>query len=134
MTVKVLVTQLGQQIVSEAKQIENKESGDLVGYWLENPRVVNYSRGEGQDEGLTINFGPYCLVSDEAAFSVRSEHIVAILEPRADVLEAYTNLVTPPDAEAAVESDEAASEPVAETEVVADAEAPAEEAAEPATV
>ena len=134
MTVKVLVTQLGQQIVSEAKQIENKESGDLVGYWLENPRVVNYSRGEGEGEGLTINFGPYCLVSDEAAFSVRSEHIVAILEPRADVLEAYTNLVTPPDAEAAVEGDEAASEPVAETEVVADAEAPAEEAAEPATV
>ena len=134
MTVKVLVTQLGQQIVSEAKQIENKESGDLVGYWLENPRVVNYSRGEGEDEGLTINFGPYCLVSDESAFSIRSEHIVAILEPRADVLEAYTNLVTPPDAEAAVESDEAASEPVAETEVVADAEAPAEEAAEPATV
>ena len=106
MTVKVLVTQLGQQIVSEAKQIENKESGDLVGYWLENPRVGNYSRGEGEDEGLQVNFGPYCLVSDEAAFSVRSEHIVAILEPRADVVEAYTNLVTPLDVEAAVDGED----------------------------
>ena len=133
MTVKVLVTQLGQQIVSEAKQIENKESGDLVGYWLENPRVVNYSRGEGEDQGLQVNFGPYCLVSDEAAFSVRSEHIVAILEPRADVLEAYTQLVTPPESSVAVEGDEPAAEAVAETEVVTD-DAPAVEAAEPATV
>ena len=105
MTVKVLVTQLGQQLFAETKHIENKETGDLVGYWLENPRVVNYSRAEGEDGGLTINFGPYCLVSDEASFSLRSEHVVAILEPRQDVLEAYTNLVTPPDTEAAVEGD-----------------------------
>ena len=48
MTVKVLVTALGQQIVSEAKQIENKETGDLVGYWLENPRVVGYTQNEEQ--------------------------------------------------------------------------------------
>ena len=105
MTVKVLVTALGQQIVSEAKQIENKETGDLVGYWLENPRVVNYTQG-GEDGGLQVNFGPYCLVSDEASFSIRAEHIVAILEPRADVLQAYTNLLSPPDTEATVEGTE----------------------------
>ena len=105
MTVKVLVTALGQQIVSEAKQIENKESGDLVGYWLENPRVVGYTKND-DDDGLSVNFGPYCLVSDEASFSIRSEHIVAILEPRADVVEAYTQLVTPPETSVAVEGDE----------------------------
>jgi len=105
MTVKVLVTALGQQIVSEAKQIENKESGDLVGYWLENPRQVNYSRGENEADGLQVNFAPYCLVSDEASFSMRAEHIVAILEPRADVLEAYTNLVAPADVEATVDGE-----------------------------
>ena len=133
MTVKVLVTALGQQIVSEAKQIENKESGDLVGYWLENPRLVGYTKNDDEEGGLSVNFGPYCLVSDEAAFSIRSEHVVAILEPRADVLEAYTQLVTPPETSVAVEGDEPTAEAVAETEVVAD-EAPAVEAAEPATV
>ena len=133
MTVKVLVTALGQQIVSEAKQIENKESGDLVGYWLENPRLVGYTKNDDEEGGLSVNFGPYCLVSDEAAFSIRSEHVVAILEPRADVLEAYTQLVTPPESSVAVEGDEPAAEAVAETEVVAD-DAPAVEAAEPATV
>ena len=106
MTVKVLVTQLGQQLIAEAKQIENKESGDLVGYWLENPRVVQYSQNNDEEGGLSVNFGAYCLVSDEAAFSVRSEHIVAILEPRADVLEAYTNLVNPPETDAVIEGTE----------------------------
>ena len=93
MTVKVLVTALGQQLIADTKQIENKESKELVGYWLSSPRVVGYSKDEeGQ---LSVNFNPYCLVSDEQAFSIRSEHIVAILEPRQDVMEAYNNLVTP---------------------------------------
>ena len=114
MAVKVLVTQLGQQLVAEAKQIENKESGDLVGYWLENPRVVGYTKND-DDDGLSVNFGPYCLVSDEAAFSIRSEHIVAILEPRNDVLEAYTQLVAPPENDAtdsvSIEGSDDSSEP-----------------------
>ena len=105
MTVKVLVTAVGQQIVADTKQIENKESNELVGYWMENPRVVAYQQNE--EGGLSVNFAPYCMVSDEASFSIRAEHIVAILEPRADVVEAYTNLVTPPEAaEATVEGTE----------------------------
>ena len=93
MTVKVLVTALGQQIIADTKQIENKETQELVGYWLNEPRVVGYNRDE--DGNISINFNAYCLVSDEAAFSIRSEHIVAILEPRQDVLDAYNQLVTP---------------------------------------
>ena len=104
MTVKVLVTALGQQIVADTKQIENKETNDLVGYWMNNPRVVSYQRNEEGE--LSVNFVSYCMVSDEASFSIRSEHIVAILEPRADVVEAYTTLVTPPETEATVEGTE----------------------------
>jgi len=108
MTVKVLVTALGQQIIADTKQIENKESNELVGYWMENPRVVVYQQNaDAEDGGLSVNFGAYCLVSDEASFSIRAEHIVAILEPRQDVVDAYTNLVTPPEAsEATVEGTE----------------------------
>ena len=106
MTVKVLVTAIGQQIIADTKQIENKETNDLVGYWMNNPRVVVYQRGEGEDAGLSVNFAAYCMVSDEASFSIRAEHVVAILEPRQDVVDAYTNLVTPPSAEATVEGTE----------------------------
>ena len=94
MTVKVLVTALGQQIVAGVKQIENKETQEIVGYWLSNPRTVNYTK---DDEGnIGINFGAYCLISDEAEFSLRADHVVAILEPRDSVAEGYTNLVFPP--------------------------------------
>ena len=93
MTVKVLVTALGQQIVSEVKQIENKETESIVGYWLTQPRVVNYSRDD--DGNIGVNFGPYCLVSDEAEFSLRADHVVAILEPRDSVAEGWRKLVYP---------------------------------------
>ena len=98
MTVKVLVTALGQQIVAGVKQIENKETNEIVGYWLSNPRLVAYTKDE--EGNIGINFQPYCLISDEAEFSLRAEHVVAILEPRDSVSEGYTNLVFPPQDEA----------------------------------
>ena len=93
MTVKVLVTAIGQQIVAETKQIENKETNEIVGYWLSQPRTVQYSRDD--DGNLGVNFGLYCLVSDEAEFSIRGDHVVAILEPRQDVVDAWKSLVYP---------------------------------------
>ena len=124
MTVKVLVTAIGQQIVADTKQIENKETNDLVGYWMDNPRVVAYQQNE--EGGVSVNFAAYCMVSDEASFSIRAEHVVAILEPRADVVEAYTQLTTPPDVEATVEGttegqvDDATDAPVVEGSDVPD--------------
>ena len=93
MTVKVLVTAVGQQIVADTKQIENKETNEIVGYWLSQPRTVQYSRDD--DGNLGVNFGLYCLVSDEAEFSIRGDHVVAILEPRQDVVDAWKSLVYP---------------------------------------
>ena len=117
MAVKVLVTALGQQLIAVAKQIENKETSELVGYWLENPRTVIYQPNGDDDGGLNVNFGSYCPISDEASFSIRAEHIVAILEPRADVVEAYVSLTQPPaEADVAVEGEEPAVDP----EVVTD--------------
>ena len=114
MTVKVLVTAIGQQIIADTKQIENKETNGIVGYWLSQPRLVQYTQNE--DGNLGVNFGTYCLVSDEAEFSLRGDHVVAILEPRDDVVEAWKRLVYPEVEETPVE--EPVEEPVAETEVV----------------
>ena len=93
MAIKVLVTQIGQQLLADVKQVENKETKEIVGYWLTNPRTVNYEQTE--DGQVSVNFGTYCLVSNEFEFSVRAEHIVAILEPRAEVLERYSAIIAP---------------------------------------
>jgi hypothetical protein len=94
MSIKVLVTAVGQHVIADIKQIENKETEEVVGYWLENPRVVAYSR-QGEGESVNIGFVNYCLVSDEQSFSLKADHVVAILEPRADVAAKYVEVVVP---------------------------------------
>ncbi len=93
MATKILINQIGQQLIADVKQVENKETKEIVGYWLTNPRTVNYDTTE--DGQVSVNFGTYCLVSNESEFSVRAEHIVAILEPREEVLERYNSIVEP---------------------------------------
>ena len=107
MSIKVLVTAIGQHVIADIKQIENKETEEVVGYWLSNPRVIAYSR-QGEGESVNIGFVNYCLVSDEQEFSLKAEHVVAILEPRADVATKYVE-VTVPSPEDAVVNDEPSS-------------------------
>jgi len=102
MAVKVLVSAIGQQLIAETKQIENKETGDIVGYWLSNPRVVVYNRNPDTND-VTIGFGAYCLVSDEQEFSVKADHIVSILEPRDDVASKYQEVVFPQQEDGSIE-------------------------------
>jgi hypothetical protein len=110
MAIKVLVTAIGQQIVADVKQVENKDTKELVGYWLENPRVVSYvPSSDPENTGISVRFGSYCAVSDENAFSLAKEHVVAILEPREDVREAYTSNTVP------VTTEETTDEPVTDT-------------------
>ena len=94
MSIKVLVTAVGQHVIADIKQIENKDTEEVVGYWLENPRVVAYSR-TGEGDNVSIGFVNFCLVSDEQAFSLKADHVVAILEPRADVAAKYVEVVIP---------------------------------------
>jgi hypothetical protein len=95
MAVKVLVNAVGQHVLADTKQIENKETGDVVGYWVDQPRLVYYNQGE--DGEVSVNFGSYCLISAESAFSIRAEHVVSILEPREEVVEAWKTAVYGPE-------------------------------------
>ena len=99
MAVKVLVGLAGNQLIAETKQVENKETGAVVAYWVTNPRTLNYSQNE--DGTVALNFGSYCLVSDEQEFTIKESAVVAILEPRAEVVEAYNAKVTPEDTDEA---------------------------------
>lgn len=94
MAIKVLVNALGQHIVAEVKQVENKETQEVVGYWLENPRLVNYvPRSEEEGGGVNVGFGLLCPLTDEQAYTVRADHIVSIVEPRDDVSQSYSEVV-----------------------------------------
>ena len=88
MAVKVLVNQIGQHIIADAKQVSRKDTEELIAYWVKNPKVVVYGTDE-ENSRVTVNFVDYCLVSDEAEHTINSNNIVAILEVRDDVLNAY---------------------------------------------
>tara|TARA_R110002050_G_scaffold5905_1_gene25380 strand:+ start:540 stop:938 length:399 start_codon:yes stop_codon:yes gene_type:complete len=89
MAIKILVNQIGQHIIAETKQVENKETGSVIAYWVKEPRIIGYTRSD-EDGSVSVNFNSYCLVSDESEFSIKESAIVAILEPREDVAQSYT--------------------------------------------
>ena len=91
MAIKILVNQIGQHIIADTKQVENKETNELIAYWVSNPRLIGYTRSE--DDSIAVNFNNYCLVSDENEFTIKEGNIVAILEPRDDVLQSYKSKV-----------------------------------------
>ena len=91
MAVKVLVNTLGQHIVADVKQVENKETKELIAYWVKNPRLAAYSRDE--EGAIAVGFSPYCILSDEQEFTIRTESVVAILEHRADVVTEYERII-----------------------------------------
>ena len=122
MAIKVLVNAIGQHVVADAKQVEEKETKKIIAYLLRDPRVAAYSRDE--EGNVNVGFAPYCVISDEREFTVRAENIVAILEPREDVVTKYQEMTTVPEAA------ETAENAVADVEAVN--EAPAEEAVEEA--
>ena len=91
MAIKVLVTSLGQHVIADTKQITKTDDDAVVAYWVENPRVITYNQTE--DGKITINFLPYCMVSDESSFSIKESYITSILEVREDVLNSYKERV-----------------------------------------
>jgi len=92
MAVKLLVSQIGQHIIADVKQVENKETKEIIAYWVKEPRIVGYQVDE-ETQNIGVNFGPYCIVSDENEFSIRANYIVSILEPRSDVIERYNTIL-----------------------------------------
>ena len=93
MAVKVLVNAIGQHIIADVKQVENTETKEILAYWVKEPRVATYVSAE--EGGVNLRFSPYCLISDEAEFSIRADNVVAILEPQAAVVESWTKAVYP---------------------------------------
>lgn len=94
MTVKVLVTATGSHVIADVKQVEQKDTKEVIAYWLTKPRVATYSLTEEGE--VNVRFGSYCMISNEEEFSLRADHVVSILEPKPEVVERYELITNPP--------------------------------------
>ena len=115
MAIKVLVNAIGQHLIADVKQVENTETKEVLAYWVREPRLVTYDRGEEEGD-IRVRFSSYCVQSDENEFSIRAENIVSILEPKDDVAESYREAAYPPVPEvtaevSAEETDESVTDP-----------------------
>ena len=88
MAIKVLINALGQHIISDVKQVENSETGEVLAYWLREPRLISY-QGNTETNNIDIRFITTCLAGVTGEYSVRADHIVSIVDAREEVLEAY---------------------------------------------
>lgn len=92
--VKVLVNALGQHLIAGVQQVENSETGDVLAYWLTEPRSINYSI-DPETQSVNIRLLEPLAVAADRSYSVTAGHIVTIVSPKEDVLTAYNNLVYP---------------------------------------
>ena len=108
MSIKVLINALGEHIIADVKQVENSETGDVIAYWLREPRLISYQAGENGD--ISIRFITTCLAGVTGEYSVRADHIVSILDAREEVLIAYREQAFPTLEETAVVAEQEGEE------------------------
>ena len=91
--VKVLITAIGQHILSGVQQVQNKDTGVVEAYWLTNPHILEYSHQE--DGNTSIGMFKYCPVTEEQSYAMNPSFIVSIVEPSAQTLDWYNEKVYP---------------------------------------
>ena len=115
MAVKILVNTLGQHTIAEVKQVTNKETEEILAYWVTEPRVISYRQAEGG--GLAIDFTSPCPVAVTTEYAIRADYIVSILDAVSDVEQKYVEVVN-----SVPTTEPVAEEAVAEPEVTETAE------------
>ena len=120
MSVKILINALGQHLIADTRQVSNKETEELVAYWVRDPRAVVYNRNE--DGSVTIDFANPCPISSSTEYAIATHHIVSVLDPLPEVEERYQLVVAPAPQLEVTEAPETevVEDEVVETEVVED--------------
>ena len=109
MTVKILINNLGQHTIADVRQVSDKETEEILAYWVKEPRTISY-RKAAEGEGVSVDFMSPCPVAVTTEYAVRADSIVSILDPVPQILEKYVEIVNAVPAEAAAEEAPAAEE------------------------
>ena len=78
------MTAVGQHLIADVKSVTNRETDELLAYWLTEPRMITYMQSE---EGTAVRLSSPCPVAITTEYSVAKDHIAAILDPTEAVQE-----------------------------------------------
>ena len=93
MSVKILINAIGQQLIADVKSVSNRETDELIAYWVTEPRAISYQTSE--EGGAAIRLSSPCPVAVTTEYSIAKDHIVTVLDPTTEMLEYYNNEVNP---------------------------------------
>ena len=93
MSVKILINSLGQHLIADTQQVSNKETEELIAYWVRNPHAIVYNRTE--DGNVVVDFAKPCPITSSTEYGIAPHHIVSVLDPLPEVEERYLLIVAP---------------------------------------
>ena len=89
MSIKLILLQSGEQIITDAKEIIQKEQ--TVAYLFKNPQKVSINKGvlsleevgdrQEENDKVQITLGPWILLTSDEEIAVPASYVITVVEP-----------------------------------------------------
>lgn len=100
MTVRVILMKSGEDVISDAKEILNKNEDGIIAYHLSNPYVMNLTTTESDEivvEGeesvprtkFQVAYTHWAPLSKQREFIIPADWVVTIYEPHDNIMRDY---------------------------------------------
>ena len=95
MSVKLLLLQSGEQVISDVKELIRKDSDKVYGYVLHKPHEVVASKAvvltedASDNRNVEITLSPWILLTEDKSMTVPQDWIITIVNPIKSILEMY---------------------------------------------
>ena len=114
MSIKLILLQSGEQIVTDAREIISEEK--TIAYLFKNPQKVTINKAvlsleevgdrEDANDKVQITLAPWILLTSNEDIAVPDSYVVTVVEPIESLKELYIEKTTPEKEDAVVSSDE----------------------------
>ena len=94
MSIKLIVLQGGEQVITEIKELVSNDKEKVIGYMLTKPHKVVVNRPllvaeQDEDRSVEITLSPWILLTSDKEIAIPPHHVVALVEPLDSVLKMY---------------------------------------------
>jgi len=102
MSIKLILLQSGEQIITDAKEIIQNET--TIAYLFKNPQKVSINKSvlsleevedrEDSNDKVQITLGPWILLTSDSEIAVPSSYVITVVEPIASLVDLYNEKTT----------------------------------------
>ena len=98
MSVKLLLLKSGEEVITEAKEIVNPETKELMGYHLHKPFRLDIVSNDGgivfnNEKGYQISWFPWAPLSKDKDFFLPAGHVITAYDPLDSISEQYVQAI-----------------------------------------